>query len=416
MIQEGKAAEDVMEVNESFSACVNMKLNNTNVNGTMDTGAGPSVIDFGTLEHIGLAGDMKKPEGGLVNASGDGMEVLGLVDIEVKIQNMQAVKHEFKVINTKSYRNILIGRDFMRRYGRVTFDFHKNRIKLGSVIINCVGNVETPEKVRLLSTTKVPARCEQVVAVRCKKRCALLDLNFEPKVVDGVFVSKARVVPNVDGVFMVSVLNVSDNEVTINGRKTLGYVHDKDEMIGCVPSDAINEISASQTGNTHLAGATFGKNLSDDEKARLMAVVEKHSDVFARNPKKPKQTSVIHPIVTDETMPVKSRYYRVPVAWEQEVNKQIQEMLENGIIRPSSSPWNSPIILVKKKDGTMRFVCDFRGLNDVTKKDTYPLPHIRDVIDKMHGSNYWTTLDAASAYWSMPLKEEDKEKTAFSAP
>ena len=52
----------------------------------------------------------------------------------------------------------------------------------------------------------------------------------------------------------------------------------------------------------------------------------------------------------------------------------------------------------------------------MTKKDTYPLPHIRDVIDKMHGSTYWTTLDAASAYWSMPLREEDKEKTAFSAP
>ena len=120
--------------------------------------------------------------------------------------------------------------------------------------------------------------------------------------------------------------------------------------------------------------------------------------------------------MTDDALPVKSRYYRIPVAWEGEVSNQIQEMLDNGIIRPSSSPWNSPIILVKKKDGTMRFVCDFRGLNDVTKKDTYPLPHIRDVIDKMHGSKYWTTLDAASAYWSMPLREEDKEKTAFSAP
>ena len=64
----------------------------------------------------------------------------------------------------------------------------------------------------------------------------------------------------------------------------------------------------------------------------------------------------------------------------------------------------------------MRFVCDFRGLNDVTKKDTYPLPHIRDVLDKMHGAKYWSTLDAASAYWSMPLNETDKEKTAFSMP
>ena len=62
----------------------------------------------------------------------------------------------------------------------------------------------------------------------------------------------------------------------------------------------------------------------------------------------------------------------------------------------------------------MRFVCDFRELNNVTQRD--PLPHIRDVIDQMHGAKFWSTLDAASAYWSIPLAEEDKAKTAFSVP
>ena len=64
----------------------------------------------------------------------------------------------------------------------------------------------------------------------------------------------------------------------------------------------------------------------------------------------------------------------------------------------------------------MRFVCDFRGSNSVTKKDSYPLPHVRDVLDQMNGAKFCTTLDAASAYWSMPLSEKDKEKTAFSVP
>ena len=97
-----------------------------NVYGTLDTGAGPSVIDFGTLEHKGLTDAIKKTDGGLVNASGDDMEVLGIVVIEVKIQNMRAVKQEFQVINTKFYRNVLIGQDFMHLYKRVTFDFQKN--------------------------------------------------------------------------------------------------------------------------------------------------------------------------------------------------------------------------------------------------------------------------------------------------
>ena len=89
-------------------------------------------------------------------------------------------------------------------------------------------------------------------------------------------------------------------------------------------------------------------------------------------------------------------------------------MLSNNIIRPTKSPWNAPILMVKKKNGENRFVCDYRNLNEVTKKDTYPLPHMKDVLDKMHSASYWTTLDAASAYWAVPVNEEHKEKTAFS--
>ena len=89
-------------------------------------------------------------------------------------------------------------------------------------------------------------------------------------------------------------------------------------------------------------------------------------------------------------------------------------MVDNEIIRPSTSPWNSPVILIKEKDSSTRLVCDFLALNDIPKKNSHLLPHIRGVIDKMESSKYWTTLDAASIYWWMPLAEEDKEKTAFS--
>ena len=128
-------------------------------------------------------------------------------------------------------------------------------------------------------------------------------------------------------------------------------------------------------------------------------------------PKEPKQKNLMeHPFITPDALPINNK---PPKAWEPEIDQQITEMLENDVIRPSCSPWNAPIILVKK-DNSTRFVCDLRGLNNVTKKDTYPLPHIKDVIDKMEGSKYWTTLDAVSVYRSMPLAESDKEKTALS--
>ena len=158
----------------------------------------------------------------------------------------------------------------------------------------------------------------------------------------------------------------------------------------------------------------MGASLSNDEKIKLQHLIRKYGDVFAVDPKKPRLNSIMqHSIDTQNSSPQFRKPYRIPRAYEDEVNRQLDEMLKNRIIRPSASPWIAPVILVRKKDDTLRFVCDFRYLNNVTKRDTYPLPNIQDIMDKTAGSIYWSTLDAASAYWTMPLEECDKEKTAF---
>ena len=92
---------------------------------------------------------------------------------------------------------------------------------------------------------------------------------------------------------------------------------------------------------------------------------------------------------------------------------QVGEMLENNIIKPSNSPWSSPIVLVRKKDGTWRFCIDFRKLNDVTVKDAFPLSQVADLMDNLVGHQYFSTLDLASGYWQVPVDESSQEKTAF---
>ena len=89
-------------------------------------------------------------------------------------------------------------------------------------------------------------------------------------------------------------------------------------------------------------------------------------------------------------------------------------MIEKGIIEPSSSPWSSPIVLVKKKDGTTRFCVDYRKLNALTIKDAYPLPRIDESLDNLAGNTWFSTLDLCSGYWQVGVKEEDRPKTAFS--
>ena len=91
-------------------------------------------------------------------------------------------------------------------------------------------------------------------------------------------------------------------------------------------------------------------------------------------------------------------------------------MLEQGVVQHSSSPWSSPIVMVKKKDGSWRFCVDYRKLNSVTHQDTYPLPRIDATLDSLSGAAYFTTLDLASGYWQVEVEEQDKEKTAFSTP
>ncbi|UYV78534.1 hypothetical protein LAZ67_16001927 [Cordylochernes scorpioides] len=120
-----------------------------------------------------------------------------------------------------------------------------------------------------------------------------------------------------------------------------------------------------------------------------------------------------HRIDTEGAKPIKHKPYRVSAKEREIIKEQIDEMLRDGIIRPSSSPWSFAVILVKKRDGKYRFCVDYRKLNDVTVKDVYPIPRIDEVLDTLQGSKYFSAIDLKSGYWQVEVEEKDKEKTAF---
>ena len=227
----------------------------------MDSGAGASVIDIGTLKYIGLDKEVKKLselDQPLINASGNEMDILGVVNIPVTVDNGKVVQQEFKVLNS-SHAIILMGQDYMSRYKRVTFDFVNNRVQLSKTWVNGV-RIKSKEKVRLGARTTIPARSETMMPVRCSRGVALHSVDFDPvevKGVPGVFVSKSRVVPDINGVFYLTVLNVNEHDVTLHNRTTVGHV---EEMGKTVCKVQVNRASSV------IDQVQFGENLTPSER------------------------------------------------------------------------------------------------------------------------------------------------------
>ena len=179
----------------------------------------------------------------------------------------------------------------------------------------------------------------------------------------------------------------------------------------------VNSVAIEEPCETPGQAWDINTELDPTQHQSILKLLIEYADVFAVNPKSPKITHMTeHIIETGRSRPVKAKYNRVDPWTEQEIEKQVNQMLTNGIIQQSNSPWASRVILVQKKDGAKRFVVDFRALNDGTKKDSYPLPDIRDILDRLGSSQFYSTLDGASAYWSIPINRNDIEKTAFVTP
>ena len=145
-------------------------------------------------------------------------------------------------------------------------------------------------------------------------------------------------------------------------------------------------------------------------------------DVFKLPGNKLSSTSAIKHYIPTPTVPVNRaitlRNYRIPEHYQKEVDTQIQQMLKDEIIQPSQSPWNFPILVVPKKLNASevrkwRICVDFRKLNEATVGDSFPLPNIQDIFDKLGRARYFSALDCASGYWQVPLSEKDRLKTAF---
>ncbi|XP_078241817.1 uncharacterized protein LOC144586814 [Pogona vitticeps] len=154
--------------------------------------------------------------------------------------------------------------------------------------------------------------------------------------------------------------------------------------------------------------------LTQDQQQELKMLLSKYQQVFSNKPGIVK--GVMHRIHTGDAPPQAVSPYRVTGPYRDKVRKELDEMLRENIIVPSSSPWSSPIVLVDKPDGSIRFCVDYRKLNRVTTPDAYPMPRLDNLIETIGGCRFISSLDLVKGYWQLRIDPRDQEKTAFCSP
>lgn len=154
----------------------------------------------------------------------------------------------------------------------------------------------------------------------------------------------------------------------------------------------------------------------------IKELIGKYNDIFFIEGDRLTCTdAAVHIIETTTNIPINKRQYRFPMSTKVHINEQVDEMLRQGIIRPSVSPWNAPVLCIPKKqdlNGNKRYriVVDFRALNTITKGAVFPIPLINEILDNIGDSSYFTSIDLKSGFYQVPIHAKDAEKTAFSTP
>lgn len=154
--------------------------------------------------------------------------------------------------------------------------------------------------------------------------------------------------------------------------------------------------------------------MSKTQQKELNTLLEGFKDVITQD--LGKVTAVSHPIDTGQAPSIRSQPYRIAPGIKEELHREIRLLLQEGILVPSRSPWSSPMVPIKKTDGTLRLCIDFRGLNKITTADPYQMPRVDDLLDEVAEALWLSKLDMNRGFYQVPLQPDAQPKTAFCSP
>ncbi|KAI5753631.1 hypothetical protein M8J77_001985 [Diaphorina citri] len=394
------------------SLIIHGKVNQRDCDILLDTGASKSILRRDFL----VEKTLKNPDKyALKTATGEQARAYGEIEVDIQLGDFEW-RHTFIVADIID--ECILGCDFILQH-RVYMNFWDMTMVIENVEVPVtVGSTDSCNALRILINENVtlPPLSESIVWAR------VCDLPANPKcfIVEPEFINPdvlpARTLVTVadQNVIPVRVMNTSTNKVRLKENDILGNCEPVMEVVtidGVTQRPSFDRVERPGLTKELLKDC----KLEPKDRKKAAALISEFSDVFSLSDDDCGRTGLVkHRIDTGDSRPIRQPPRRLALAKQDEVQTMINNMKKQGVIEESTSPWSSPVVLVKKKDGNTRFCVDYRRLNDVTRKDSYPLPRIDDTLDTLSGAEWFSTLDLKSGYWQVELHPEDKEKTAFS--
>ena len=386
----------------------------------VDSGATDTILSSSVYYRINSTSRPDLTEVGVHNADGSSMDTLGSAWLELGLRTC-IFPLEVVFGNTDQIDGLL-GLDFMEPNG-CNIDLKTKELLVKGERIKCTDarGVSFSSRVVVGATTRVPPGHEVVIpghttGMQEETGFALIEPAMSSELLHkGIIVARV-VVERMGTTLPVRVFNPGKKACVIRRGTLAGHLtpisgadieecHDNSSPTidtQVVPEHLVDLFERSKEGIDQVFHGKIAKLLCENQ------------DVFAISDSDIGKTGLVkHHINTGDSKPIRQRPRRFPPKEQEEIDRQIQDMLQHDRIEPSDSPWSSNVVLVKKKDGSKRFCVDYRRLNHLTIKDSYPIPRIDDSLDALGGAKWFSTLDLASGYWQVELDEEAKKKSAF---
>ena len=415
------------------SYTVHCSSNKQKLSALIDSGSCGTCISLKALNKISplLKWDIQPSLVSFTAAQGSPLTVLGEITLDVDIDQWFG-RITFIVIENLQ-EEIIIGQNFLTTHAdEINFQTHNIKMRNGTKIkLQTQGKpVHIKQAVATLSETVViPSKHVRRIKIYCPIELEEnAPIYIEPLVNEllerGVMAPHMTTVVEPSKIITLEITNPTDKTIILKAKTAIAKIHPLIEsntntlqtisgykLTQIQPSIIHNNTNVDTTTNDDILNRQT--HLTNEQKEAIYKIINKYPSITGK--KGLGKTNITeHNINTGDATPQKASMYRQPETHHRIVQEEVQSMLEKGVIEKSSSPWNAPVILVKKPDGSWRFCVDYRKLNNATKKDCYPIPRIDETLDKLGKACIFTTIDLKSGYWQVKLAEKDKEKTAFS--